>query len=84
MPASMLPNQAPEPVAGWHHAPPRSGAAERTKHEAQPRGWASWTASQSGLRSALGPSTTWVPPSDRLALHPLDSIRDSQHSLAVA
>ena len=71
-------------IAGWHYAPPRGGAAERTQHDAQPRGWASWTALQSGLRQALGPSTIWVPPSCRLIIHLDDQPVFGQHLPAVA
>jgi putative transposase len=81
---TMPDSRRPEPCAGWHHAPPRGRAAERPQHDAQPGGWASWTAEQSGLRIALGPSTIWVPPSGRLTVHHRQSIHDGQGILAVA
>jgi len=56
-----------EKPAGGHHAPPRSAARRSStgQHDAQPRGRASWTVVQSGLRRALSPGTTRVPPSTR-------------------
>jgi hypothetical protein len=48
-------------------------------------GWMTlWTAKQSGLRTAPGPSTSWVPLTNRLTVHHLHSILDGQDTLAIA